>query len=255
MAKCRGLTNLDLSLIGGKYITFPRLKKTISGLPILSRLLLPKFLEITTTTPADGAWPRSLTQLIVGGHLDPGVMHKFDWPVNLMRLTISGCKNLDQPLLEQLLSNEQLVHLLELEILSDNQDIGYDMGTPALWSMASLRSLTIPVQLLPVLQIVDQIDTTSFPPLPLRILRLSGISYGFDIEDLGDEIYKQILVGSLQNLWSLGASTVVIELLGLQNEDSNIDRAIMEHVEAATDEELDAIRLDEVGFYRLRRVV
>lgn len=181
-------------------------------------------------------------------------MSGFDWPANMIKLTISGCKNLDQPLLDRLLSNQQLASLLELEILSENQDINYDLGTPALWSLISLRYLTIPVQLLPVLQIVDRIDTISLPPLPIRVLKLSGISYGLNIEDLGEELYNQVAMGSLENLWSLGASPVVIGLLGFDHDDPDIDNVIMNHVEDATDAELDSIGLDEVGFYKLKRL-
>ncbi|KAJ6166530.1 hypothetical protein N7470_001977 [Penicillium chermesinum] len=247
LAKCHNLTDLDLSLIGGKSISFPRLKKSIAGLPNLSRLILPTFLEITHTTPADGEWPRSLTHIIVGGHLDAGVMFHFDWPANLTKLTISGCKNLNESLLHELLSNKQLVHLPELEIWAGTQVIDYDLGTPVLFSMPALRSLTIPVQMLPIFQIVDHLlIRLRDQSLPLRVLKLNEMSFASDTKELADQLIYELLDGTLGNLWSLGIRREFMGPLGLDKESSAIDHYIMDHVEKATDEELDAIGLDEV---------
>ena len=249
LSKCRNLEHLDLSLVLGGAIEFPQLKKTVSNLPKLWILKLPSSMEITRVDNSVGEWPQKLTSMTVGGVLDPQIMATFDWPPHLDTLELKRCKNLDTPILEGILRNEQLPgKLATLHVHKDNANMfSASSETNVLYSLRSLTYLKIPVDFLDCLSIAP--FPSGMDPLPLRILELTSPYFTDELDLTFSEDLQQALCQSLRNLWALGIGESSFPYI--EDVYQKIDEEIWKHVEESSDDELDKLAIEDLGIYTI----
>ena len=261
LSKCKNIITLDLSLVGGRSISFSRLKKAICSLPKLSTLRLPVYIPVTDTDDSAGNWPCSLHNMQIGGFLDPTVMSRFKWPSNLFNLTIEGCSNLDLLVLESILEHEQLRDSLRSLILSTGNRYRLD-GTEAcvsLYSLPHLYHLELPVDLMYDLCILP----STIGSLPIRSLVLtkphdedswivgSGATDNSFLNSIFQDLSRALLEGeSLCDLWTLGVDPSYPPW-SLESQQDKLDTQILDHLDRFEDKELDEMSLKELGIYRV----
>lgn len=248
LSKCRKLEHLDLSLVLGD-IKFAQLKKTVSNLPDLGILKLPSSMEITRVDDWVGEWPLKLYSMTVGGVLDPEIMATFDWPPQLSTLELNRCKNLDTPILEGILSNEQLRERLKtLHVRKDNANMFSGFGeTTILYSLRSLTYLKIPFDFTEYLNIIPVPD--GMEALPLRILELTLPYFDDEFDFIFSEELREALRQNLRNLWALGIGES--SLPHIEDAYKEIDDEIWKHVEESSDDELDKLAIEDLGIYTI----
>lgn len=248
ISKCRNLTHLDLSLVRGGAIEFPRLKKAVSNLPELRELQLPSSMELTRTDSSAGNWPSKLFNMTIGGSLDPQIMSTFDWPSGIYRLELKRCKNLDTPILESILCNEQLREKLEILYLhNENANMFSELESTVLYVLGKLTYLKMPLDFMEYLCIVPVPD--GMQPLPLRILELTQPYFDDELaSDFSGELEKA-LNHNLCNLWALGIGES--SLPHIQDAYKRIDDEIWKHVEECSDDELDKLTIEDLGIYTI----
>ncbi|KAJ5386184.1 hypothetical protein N7509_008725 [Penicillium cosmopolitanum] len=234
LSRCQNLLRLDLSLVIGSSISFPKLKKAISGIKRLECLILPTSMKLVHTNDTVDQWPQSLIDLIVGGHVDYETMLDFCWPENLEKLTFDHCVNLDLYVLAVTLRNKRLSQgLRELTIGSDNHDIWKDEVeneqfdiAGALESMEMLYHLKIPADLATTL-----LDGPGLQVSPIQILEIDPAQPGFELESDDGEWLQILLLRGLQNqfsnVWCLKVSPDVGLML---NDYRKIDDEIWLHL-------------------------
>jgi hypothetical protein len=240
--------HLDLRLARGGVIEFSRLKKTVSNLPELRTLQLPSSMEITRTDSSAGDWPPKLYSMTVGGYLDSEVMSTFNWPPNIRRLELKRCKNLDTPILESILCNEQLLEKLETLYLSrENANMFSELESTVLYVLRNLTYLRMPLDFMEYLCIVPVPD--GMQPLPLRILELTRPYFDNELAvEFSDELEKA-MNENLCNLWALGIGESSLQYI--QDVYQKIDDEIWKHVETSSDDELDKLAIEDLGIYTI----
>ncbi|OOQ83063.1 hypothetical protein PEBR_38486 [Penicillium brasilianum] len=250
ISKCQNLMHLDLRLARGGALEFSRLKKTVSNLPDLRTLQLPSSMEITHTDNSAGVWPPKLYSMTIGGSLNPHVMSTFDWPSNIRQLILKRCKNLDTPILESLLCNEQLLEKLETLTLDNENATMFsdsDSESTVLYLLRNLTSLKMPLDFMEYLCILPVPD--ALPPLPLRILELTHPYFDDQLPvDFSAELEKA-LTQNLRNLWALGVGETCLKYI--KDAYKKIDDKIWKHVEESSDEELDKLAIEDLGIYTI----
>jgi hypothetical protein len=187
--------------------------------------------------------------MTVGGVLDPQIMATFDWPPHLNKLELKRCKNLDTPILEGILYNEQLREkLATLHVHKDNANMFSGFGeSTVLYSLRSLTYLKIPLDFLESLNIVP--FRGGMDPLPLRILELTSSYFADELEFTFSEDLQQALCQNLRNLWALGIGESSLPYL--EDVYQEIDEEIWKHVEESSDDELDKLAIEDLGIYTI----
>lgn len=246
LSKCQNLQVLDLSLVSGTSITFPRLKKAICNLSKLRSLQLPLSLSVTHTDSID-QWPSQLRRMTIGGSLDPTVMRTFDWPPSISDLTIRKCTDLSTNAIESMLKNEQLrVGLRALDLDNSNEEMCADGASDVLYTLPNLFHLKIPVDLTNDLCILPTPD--GLPRLPMRILELSNPYYE---DPLGFDLGVQLSIAldrNLSNVWALGFSDKSVHMI--KGKGKSIEKAVWKNIDKGDDKDLEY--LDDLGLYILR---
>lgn len=205
-------------------------------------------MEITRVDGSAGQWPPKLCSMTVGGFLDSHIMSTFDWPPNIHRLELRRCKDLDTPILESILCNEQLREKLEtLHLHNENANMFSDSESTIVYALRNLTYLKMPLDFMEFLCILPVPD--GMESLPLRILELTR-QY-FDGEpnlDFSEEL-KQALNQNLCNLWALGIGES--SLPNIEDAYKQIDDEIWKHVEESSDAELDKLAIEDLGIYTI----
>lgn len=186
--------------------------------------------------------------MTIGGSLDPQIMSTFDWPPNIYRLELRRCKNLDTPILESILCNEQLREKLEiLHLNNENANMFSELESTVLYVLERLTYLKMPLDFMEYLCIVPVPDGVQ--PLPLRILELTQPYFDDELAvDFSGELEKA-LNHNLCNLWALGVGES--SLLHIQDAYKRIDDEIWKHVEVSSDDELDKLAIEDLGIYTI----
>lgn len=227
-------------------IGFSLLKRTVSNLPELLTLNLPSGMELATST---GHWPSKLSSMVIGGTLSADLMADFDWPPNIRRIELKQCKNLDTPILESLLSNQQIRTKLEALIIDrDNRDMFTDeLDTTVLYGLERLFYLKVPLDFVEFLAILP--PPSELHSLPLRILELTSQYYQDEVQfDFADEL-QAALDQNLRHLWALGVGESSLRYI--EEAYSSIDDKIWSHIEAYPEDELTKAGIDDVGIYTI----
>lgn len=247
LSKCHNLLELNLSLVSGHVIPFPRLKKAVSSLPKLRKLELPATMSLTHTDESAGQWPPDLRSLKIGGTLEPRVMTTFEWPPSIAELSIWKCTNLSAVVLYSVLENEQLRERLQcLHLDNTNQEMCTDQASDSLYWLPRLIYLKIPVDVTRDLLLLPPPE--GLPSLPLRALELTR-PY-FDEEPLGFSLPEELLRAfnqNMPNLWAFGISEKCLHMVKEREEE--IDEEIWKHIDEGDDEELE--KLEDLGLYTL----
>lgn len=243
LSKCQNLRVLNLSLVSGTSIPFPRLKKAICNLSKLKVLQLPFSMPVTHTDSVD-QWPPQLESMTIGGNLDPAVMRSFEWPPSITDLKIRKCTDLNTNVLESVLQNDQLREALRtLDLDNSNEEMCIDQASDVLYTLPNLCNLKIPIDLTEDLLILPAPD--GFPRLPIRVLELSYPKYEADLPfDLGDEMFLA-LSRNLADLWAFGIREECFDMI--EAKAKMIEKALWEHIDKSDDEDLDF--LDDFGLY------
>ncbi|OQD77769.1 hypothetical protein PENDEC_c002G01421 [Penicillium decumbens] len=247
LSKCHNLLVLNLSIISGQAIPFPRLKKTISSLPKLKKLELPPSMFLTHTDESAGQWPPELRSMKIGGTLDPSVMSTFEWPPSIAELSIRKCTNLNAVVLYSVLENEQLRERLQsLDLDNTNEKMFTDQASDGLYWLPNLIYLRIPVDVTKDLLLLPPPE--GLPSLPLRALELTRPYFdGESLEfNLPDELLKAFNQ-NMANLWALGISEKCLHMVKEREEE--LDEEIWKHIDEGDDDDLE--KLEDLGLYTL----
>lgn len=243
LSKCQDLRVLNLSLVSGTSIPFPRLKKAIRNLSKLSVLHLPLSMSVTHTDSVD-QWPPELGLMTIGGSLDPKVTRTFEWPPSITHLNIRKCTDLSMNALESVLQNEQLrVCLRTLVLENSNEGMGTGQVSDVLYTLPSLFRLRIPADLTRDLLVLPAPDGGL--RLPIRVLELSRPYFEADLGfNLGDEI-SSALSRNLSAVCALGVGEDCLHLI--EQKGKSIERAVWKNIDKSDDEDLEY--LDDIGLY------
>ncbi|KAJ5103786.1 hypothetical protein N7532_004315 [Penicillium argentinense] len=209
LSKSRSLRYLDLTLVIERSITFPKLKKAISGLPELKYISLPSFMELTNTGAGELQWPQSLRHMSIGGfagYNDTTAMQSFPWPNNLESLGIFAHHGLNEISLHDTLANPQICQGLRQLHIDFNGDLLLSEGgglSRIIASMEKLYYLKLPGDMF-IEICMPYLDTESLIYPRLRVIAVTAPSSGQSSghRDI-PELVLLALQGRLRNLWSL----------------------------------------------------
>ncbi|KAJ5399132.1 hypothetical protein N7465_009621 [Penicillium sp. CMV-2018d] len=238
LAKCKELAYLSLKWVA-EPIPLSAIKKSINSLDKLRSLELSSSMFITDDGySAD--WPPNLECLKVGGQFDVEKMSYFRWPRNLIRLTLCGCENLDTPVFERVLMNEQLcATLTKLTIHRLNREMFKEGPSQILTELVDLHSLQIPIDLLYHLLILPAFDPGDSPS-SIRELELTApYDENFFMEIDPDHICKALKM-NLSRVCYLGISPGCLGVIP-EASHAKIDRFVWKNIDKCPDEELDSL--------------
>ncbi|KAJ5174757.1 uncharacterized protein N7482_000634 [Penicillium canariense] len=248
ISKCRELRHLDLRLVRGRSIDFPRIKKAVSNLQQLRSLFLPATMEMTPTDSSAGEWPPRLSYMTVGGYFNPELMPTFNWPPNISKLQLRYCTELDTPVLKNIFSNEQLRTSLKGLILNNtNWEMFSEEESDVLYSLPNLDYLKMPLDFMKYLMILPVRHERQ--PLPLRTLELTQRYFRDDLNFNFSEELLKALSNNLRNLWALGIGESSLD--DIKDSYKRIDDEIWKHVETSSDDEFDKLGIEDVGIYTI----
>ncbi|CAI7580063.1 unnamed protein product [Penicillium glandicola] len=243
LAKCKELSYLCLDLVA-EPIPLATLKKSISGLDKLQSLKLSSSMFITDECSTED-WPPNLRYLQVGGKFDVEKMSSFRWPRNLGGLTFCGCENLDTPILEEILINEQLCTTLShLNIHRLNREMFEEGPSEILSALIALQSLRIPIDLLYDLLILPAFDPMG-SPMSIRELELTE-PYDDDFSTVidPDDLCKALKM-NLSRVCYLSISPGCLKIIP-EASHAKIDKWVWKNIDKCPEEELDS--LFDLGF-------
>ncbi|OQE46787.1 hypothetical protein PENCOP_c001G00607 [Penicillium coprophilum] len=238
LAKCKELSYLGLDIVA-EPIPLSALKKAISGLDKLETLTLPSSMFITDDGSAE-VWPSNLENLQIGGRFDVGKMSSFRWPPNLHSLTLCGCENLDTPVLEKILFNEQIrATLTRLVIHPSNREMFEAGPSEVLPTLIALTSLRIPIDLLHHFLIIPGLDPMSVFT-SIRELELTA-PYHDDSSDLiAPDDLCVALKSTLSEVCYLGISPGCLKRIP-EASHAKLDEWVWENIDKCSEEELDCL--------------
>ena len=225
-------------------MSFTRLKKAVSHLHNLQILHLPTRMVIDRPDSTAGKWPPNLRLMRLGGVLDPDAMRNFDWPPALSELILSESSNLNTATIENILQNDQLASSLKrLCFLPGHKKPLGGLPTYALFSLPHLTTLEMPLSLLPDLKLLN------YGPEALPIRELIFLSEDADALDNTVDYTGEIFEALHTNLRNLFFLSIPRTLVSLWTDEmvANMDETIMNHLDEASDDELEDIVLEGLG--------
>ncbi|KAF7517612.1 hypothetical protein PCG10_001096 [Penicillium crustosum] len=238
LAKCKELAHLSLKLVA-EPIPLSAIKKAISNLDKLRYLELPSSMFITDDGSSED-WPPNLESIKVGGQFYAEEMFYFRWPRNLTELKLCGCEDLDTPVLEHIVMNEQIrTTLTKLSIHRLNGKMFKHGPSQILTELDKLHSLQIPVDLLYHLLILPAFDPGDFPS-SIRELELTApYDENFPMVMDPDHICKALKF-NLSRVCYLGISPGCLQVIP-EATHAKIDRFVWKNIDKCPDEELDSL--------------
>ncbi|KAK5800222.1 hypothetical protein VI817_002434 [Penicillium citrinum] len=218
----------------GSSMSFPKLKKAVSGISSLEYLSLPTSMELTHTDETV-QWPSSLTEMEIGGRIDEALMWSFCWPPRLETLTIDHCilaEGFDT--IGTVLSNKQLRQGLRRLIIGQNNESIWDserqsLGGYYLLIMENLFYMKIPAHIAAYL--FGFVGVYPRPISGVRAMEITSARHGQDLDLMDDRFPYEISEGlqsHFVNIWSLVVSPSVGGLLKERQHD--IDDEIWLHL-------------------------
>lgn len=185
-------------------------------------------------------WPPNLECLKIGGQFDAEEMFYFRWPPKLIELRLCRCEDLNTPVLEHIIMNEQIrTTLTKLSIHRLNGEMFKDRPTQILTELDGLHSLQIPVDLLYHLLILPAFGPGD-SPLSIRELKLTApYDEDFPMVMDPDDICKALKF-NLSRVCYLGISPGCLQLIP-EASLAKIDRFVWRNIDKCPEEELDTL--------------
>lgn len=168
-------------------------------------------------------------------------MKSFDWPPNVIDLTLSKCKNVTVSLLHNILSNDKFQHCLTVFIVEVDCDVSrvvLNDRTSALSDLNALKHIYVPTDLIWSLSLIED----EMPALSIRSLGLTEVIGPYGVlypihPHFCEDITKSLKSGPLSDLWYLTAPTSLLEHYGV--DPRKLDELVTSHLDDVDDKEVD----------------